>query len=136
VCEIYAAFFIKLTLFRSAWIGWFPVLFFLSTYIGEMHRRASPSATDAEGVRLGGRTQFYSAIVSLITNIALPFFVVTSESRAGSSGNGFYEVKKKSIKDRIPKVHLATLWAVSHAIFALCMAATWYAYCLFIDLFD
>lgn len=110
-----------------AWIGWFPVLFFLSTYIGEMHKRASPNATDAEGTRLGGRTQFYSAILSLFTNIALPFFVFTAETRTSSgNANGFYEVKKKGVKDRIPKVHLATLWAASHAIFAVCMIATWF----------
>jgi solute carrier family 45 protein 1/2/4 len=69
-----------------AWIGWFPILFFTSVWVGEIYTReaisngADPNdpalATDA--TRAGSRALFLNAVVNLITSIFLPFFVANS----------------------------------------------------------
>lgn len=59
---------------------------------------------------------FYSALLSLTANVLLPF--VVAESAHGLPRRGIWAVLERM------KVHLATLWALSHVIFAACMAAT------------
>lgn len=115
----------------SAWLGWFPVLFYTTVYIGELHKRSQPppspssaAALEAEATRLGSRALLYSSLVSLAGNIVLPFFV----KEAGSGGAGADGLKGMLggmgwWKGRW-KVHLASLWAASHLVFALCMGAT------------
>ncbi|KII91533.1 hypothetical protein PLICRDRAFT_156689 [Plicaturopsis crispa FD-325 SS-3] len=99
-----------------AWLAWFPVLFYTSVYIGELHIRASPTpptpATEEEGTRLGAHAMLWSSIVSLAGNIALPFFV-----RETGAGRGHTFLSRF-------QVHLATMWAAGHAVFACCMAGT------------
>lgn len=114
----------------SAWLGWFPVLFYTTVYIGELHKSASPvpdpsdttavRALEAEATRLGSRALLYSALLSLAANIALPFFVSEARQRKPALSplvtNGTWIERFQ--------VHLASLWAASHLIFALCMGAT------------
>ncbi|KAF9219205.1 MFS general substrate transporter [Gyrodon lividus] len=111
-----------------AWLAWFPVLFYTTLYVGDLHKNSSPIpkdaaaafALDAESTRLGTRALFYSALVSLAANIIMPSFVVKhNEFRASSP----LHLKQKTWLERV-RIHLASLWAVSHLIFALCMAAT------------
>lgn len=120
----------------SAWIAWFPVLFYSTLYIGDFHKRASPSPTDdearsaldAEATRLGSRALFFSALLSLFVNLALPLFV----TEAASAGTPLTRLgrQQKSWWARITHVprgmqlHLSTLWAVSHLVFCMCMMAT------------
>ncbi|KAL4076685.1 major facilitator superfamily domain-containing protein [Scleroderma yunnanense] len=112
-----------------SWLAWFPVLFYTSLYIGELYKRSLPSVSaadvdvDAEATRLGSRTLFYSALVSLVSNIVAPAFVFRSEPGAdkgmvGSDGGRWWS--------RVPRIHLATLWAISHAVFVACMGATYF----------
>ncbi|KAG2131037.1 major facilitator superfamily domain-containing protein [Suillus clintonianus] len=110
-----------------AWLAWFPVLFYTTVYIGELHKRVSPIPEDdnsamileAEATRLGARALFYSALVSLAANIIMPFFVVHAKEVATLSPSQ----PKKLWFERV-RIHLATLWAFSLFIFAFCMAAT------------
>ncbi|GBE83684.1 major facilitator superfamily domain-containing protein [Sparassis latifolia] len=116
-----------------AWLGWFPNLFYTTAFIGDLHKRAYPDVAqddpvlDAEAIRLGSRALFYSSILSLSCNIVLPFFV----SEAATSRE-MLERKLSSTKNiwaqwyHRMKVHLATLWAISHLVFAICMAATFF----------
>ena len=112
----------------SAWLGWFPVLFYSTVYIGDLHKKSSPlppnkeaaMALDTESMRLGSRALFYSALVSLAGNIIMPFFVIPQHARHASSP---LQPKHKTWFERV-QMHLASLWALSHLIFALCMAAT------------
>jgi solute carrier family 45 protein 1/2/4 len=115
----------------SAWIAWFPVLFYSTIYIGDLYKRVAPvPATDeeqllldAEATRLGSRALLYSSLLSLLVNITLPIFV--SESSTPSVLQN-----KESWWDRVCRVpnwlqiDLATLWAISHFVFAACMLAT------------
>jgi solute carrier family 45 protein 1/2/4 len=112
----------------SAWLAWFPVLFYTTLYIGDLHKNSSPIpenddaaiALDTESTRLGTRALLYSALVSLAANIILPSLVVREkESHASSS----LQPKPKWWLERV-RIHLASLWAVSHFVFASCMAAT------------
>jgi hypothetical protein len=107
---------------KSAWIGWFPLLFYSSVYIGELHIRRfshpSPSTKqlqllEAEATRFGTRALLYHSLLALLANFVLPYFVSESAGRVGNAkeGIGF-------------RVHLASLWAASHLLFALCMVAT------------
>ncbi|KAF8552273.1 MFS general substrate transporter [Imleria badia] len=111
-----------------AWLGWFPVLFYSTVYIGDLHKKASPFpetkaaaiALDVESTRLGTRALFYSALVSLAANIIMPSFVVPQHARHATSP---LAPKHKTWLERV-RMHLASLWAFSHLIFASCMAAT------------
>lgn len=114
-----------------AWIGWFPLLFNTTEFIAELYRRSNPNVdaetAAAEGTRLGSRAMFYNALLSLLANVLLPFFVAEAGSR-------------KSMQDKLAmsaqsiwvrwfnklKIHLASLWAASHLIFAICMGATFF----------
>ncbi|TFK45670.1 MFS general substrate transporter [Heliocybe sulcata] len=113
-----------------AWLGWFPILFYTTVYIGELHKRASPTpldedaaaALDAEGTRLGTRALLYNAVVSLTTTFVMPFFVSRNDAQHGDvnpllSGKG---------RRSEWKMHLSTLWAASHLLFTICMAVTWF----------
>ncbi|KAL1760739.1 major facilitator superfamily domain-containing protein [Schizophyllum commune] len=114
-----------------AWIGWFPVMFYTSVYIGDLYKRSAAQAhieaNDAEGTRLGARALFYMGAVSLFANVVLPAFVAetASKSRSGTP----LPVLKKPSRFVVParlKVHLATLWAASHVVFAACMLGTFF----------
>jgi len=121
---------------HSAWIAWFPVSFYSTIYVGDLYKRTSPpantpdeqNALDAEATRLGSRALFFSALLSLFLNLALPLFV--SESAGTQNGrpaipNTAQSWFKRACRvPRSMQVHLATLWAVSHIVFAACMFAT------------
>jgi hypothetical protein len=108
----------------SAWLGWFPVLFYTTIYIGELHKRASPIPTtpaasralDAEATRLGSRALFFSSLLSLFSNIVLPFF--TTESSQSSSSHG-----EKGWR-QFCRIRLVNLWTLSHIVFSSCMMGT------------
>lgn len=108
-------------------LAWFPVLFYTTVYIGELHKQVSPPPEDdlsavmldEEATRLGARALFYSALVSLAANIIMPFFIVRAKEVAMLTPLQ----PRKPWLERV-QVHLATLWAFSLFVFALCMAAT------------
>ncbi|KIK91394.1 hypothetical protein PAXRUDRAFT_34952 [Paxillus rubicundulus Ve08.2h10] len=111
-----------------AWLAWFPILFYTTLYIGDLHKNSSPIpenddaaiALDTESTRLGTRALLYSASVSLVTNIILPSLVVREKAPRVSSS---LQPKRKQWLEHV-RIHLTSLWAVSHLIFASCMAAT------------
>ncbi|KAF9495214.1 MFS general substrate transporter [Pleurotus eryngii] len=129
-----------------AWIGWFPILFYTTIYVGDLYKRAHSSSLppssspefpraqadlDATATRLGSRALFYSSLLSLAANILLPFFV----AEASNGSDEFNSRHVSGIRAKLlklgalltkKKVHLASLWAVSHLIFALCMFGTFF----------
>ncbi|KAF9037392.1 MFS general substrate transporter [Hymenopellis radicata] len=150
------------------WLSWFPLLFYTTIYIGDLHKRAyytsllmtesvgpssvgmlggsigtrqamDPEELEEESTRLGSRALFLSAVVSLLGNFILPFFVFETRKKkathtighstyeANGVQNGGYASKTRSwgIPDML-KVHLASLWASSHAVFAACMFGTFF----------
>jgi solute carrier family 45 protein 1/2/4 len=119
---------------HSSWIAWFPLLFYSTIYIGDLYKRTAPTATtdaertslDAEATRLGSRALFYSSLLSLLVNVALPAFVpeAAGSERPGSPKYAQSWWERICRVPRILQIHLATLWAVSHLVFAGCMFAT------------
>jgi solute carrier family 45 protein 1/2/4 len=108
----------------SAALGWFPILFYTTLYVSELYKRSLPpsafdgnlEAIDAEGARLGSRAQLFAAFLALFTNALCPLIFDSSSSSPAHAGppNPWWR----------PKMHLATLWAISHLIFASCMLGT------------
>lgn len=114
-----------------AWIGWFPVLFNTTEFIAELYRKANPSmeteAAIEEGTRLGSRAMFFSSLVTLTATILMPFFVAEAKSRQRMQAK--ISAAERSIWvqwfNKL-KVHLTSLWAASHLMFAICMGATFF----------
>jgi len=114
-------------------MGWFPVLFYATVYVGELHKRASPvpdptdavavRALEAEARRLGSRALLYSSLLSLATSVILPFFVIEARKRQPALNP---PVANQSWIEQF-QVQLGSLWVVSHLIFALCMFATFFS---------
>ena len=116
---------------QSAWIGWFPVLFYTTLYVGDIYKSGLPDSADleseevdAEATRLGTRALFWSACISLLSNFALPF-LVSRTVNPRTIGDIFQEEGGawKRIARRF-QISLPMLWALSHALFALCMFST------------
>jgi solute carrier family 45, member 1/2/4 len=79
-----------------------------------------PEAAMEEGTRLGSRAMFFNAILSLVANIVLPFFVAEAQH---THKDMFAASRWTNLFNKL-KVHLGALWAASHLLFAICMGAT------------
>ncbi|KAM3417547.1 General alpha-glucoside permease [Cercospora zeina] len=73
----------------AAWIGWFPYLFYITTYIGGIYvdgqLRANPNMTDKEiddayehGTRVGTFALLIYAIVSFAASVIIPWLIPSS----------------------------------------------------------
>ncbi|KAH9064541.1 MFS general substrate transporter [Lactarius vividus] len=107
-------------------MAWFPIYFYTTLYVSELYKRSLPSSAfdgnlgdiDAEGTRLGSRAQLCSALVALLTNVLAPLII------DGDSPSPVHVGPPKRWWQR--KIHLATLWAISHLVFAFCMFGTFF----------
>ena len=79
-------------------------------------------ALDAEATRLGTRALLCNALVSLVANIIMPYFVASQHARHPASP---LQPRPKTWLERV-QIPLASLWALSHFLFAFCMLATLY----------
>lgn len=128
-----------------AWIGFFPLLFYTSSYIGEIYvepyLEENPHMTPAEldklyeqATRIGTFALLVNSIVSLLTNVFLPFFIApTYDSRpitapGESSAVSLYDEDDESPswlnKLRIPGFTLKRAWFLSLILFAGSMFCT------------
>ncbi|KAL1839033.1 hypothetical protein VTJ49DRAFT_1933 [Mycothermus thermophilus] len=129
-----------------AWIGFFPMLFYTSAYIGEIYAdpylRENPNMTDKEldklyedATRQGTFALLIFAIMGLATNVFLPFFIeptydATPITAAGdsqtSSIKDYDDEKKKSWLDYlvIPGFTLRRAWMLAQLLFTGCMLCT------------
>jgi solute carrier family 45, member 1/2/4 len=122
-----------------AWIGFFPLLFYTSSYVGDIYvepylernPHMSPEELDRlyeKATRVGTFALLVFAIVSLLTNVLLPFFIaptyngpVTSPATAAASANHQdRESQGKSLLDYlvIPGFTLRWAWLLSNLLFA------------------
>jgi solute carrier family 45, member 1/2/4 len=124
-----------------AWIGFFPQLFYSSSYIGDIYVQPylekNPNMTPAEidklyenATRVGTFALLIYAITSLATNILLPFFIAPSydiQASTSSLNSGkSYTTRATRFLDAlvIPWLTLRRAWLCSHLIFATCMFST------------
>ncbi|KAI9794703.1 MAG: hypothetical protein M1835_006439 [Candelina submexicana] len=134
-----------------AWIGWFPFLFYITTYVGEIYVEpyfaANPHMTPDEidtlweqAVRLGTFSLLIFAVTSFLSNVLLPFIVAPSYKPRPSRSLSASAVSILSLaslgsqktsrinrwvnKLVIPWLTLRRAWFLSHILFAICMWLT------------
>ncbi|KAF4123499.1 solute carrier family 45, member 1/2/4 [Geosmithia morbida] len=122
-----------------SWIGFFPLLFYTSSYIGEIYvepyLEENPHMTPKElehlyekATRIGTFALLINAIVSLSTNVLLPFFVApTYDGLPMVTAEGYGTHKQSSsVLDRlrIPGLTLKKAWFLSLILFSVCMLCT------------
>ncbi|KAK2826894.1 hypothetical protein FQN49_007346 [Arthroderma sp. PD_2] len=113
-----------------AWIGWFPFLFYGSTWVGETYFRHEAPKSDPQKSkdllgdvgRLGSLSLVVFSLVTLTTSVLLPFGVRSTESQKNSF-NLRVPIAVGRLLKRISVVRpdLETTWMVSHLIFAVTM---------------
>ncbi|GAA5987039.1 hypothetical protein JCM10908_001002 [Rhodotorula pacifica] len=84
----------------TGWIGWFPILFFSTTWVAEIYvKTRAGAASGAElatasddvreaATRAGTHAMLWHSVVSLVTSIVVPPLVRTDEGKAASSPVG------------------------------------------------
>ncbi|KAH7337847.1 major facilitator superfamily domain-containing protein [Rhizoctonia solani] len=106
-----------------SWIAWFPVLFYSSTWVGDIYKATAiangrpeddPVLRD-EATRIGSLALLYSSILSFAVSVFAPFFIRPNQG----TGN---DVPKGPMSKF--KISLGSLWSLSQAIFACSMMAT------------
>ncbi|KAK5990299.1 General alpha-glucoside permease [Cladobotryum mycophilum] len=112
------------------WVGFFPLLFYTSSYIGEIYVQPfleenphmSPAEIDKlyeEATRIGSFALLINSIVSLLTNVFLPFFVApTYDNQLADSEKSFLD------RLRIPGFTLKRAWFGSLILFSIVMVGT------------
>jgi solute carrier family 45 protein 1/2/4 len=110
-----------------AWVGFFPQLFYSSSYIADIYVQPyledNPNMEPVEidklyekATRVGTFALLVYAIVSLATNVLLPFFIAPSFDAPSSALSTHALI--------IPGLTLRRAWLISHLIFATCMFST------------
>ncbi|KAK6336508.1 hypothetical protein TWF696_002058 [Orbilia brochopaga] len=126
-----------------AWLGWFPFLFFSSTWVGEVYQRYDqpklPKSDDGDGgrpkdavadiARVGSMALVLFAIISLIGSITLPWVVQSPPSDTEHRRRPPQIALVTRILELIKpfKPTLSTAWMVSHVIFAIAMSLAVFA---------
>ena len=112
--------------------GWFPFLFYSTTWVGEVYLRYDApadvkAASDLTGKvgRIGSMALIAFSIITFVMSVLLPFFVRSPEEE--ETGPGFSQSSKRAsglsgLEKYKPS--LLTAWTTAHCIFAssMCMA--------------
>ncbi|KAJ3478840.1 hypothetical protein NLG97_g8470 [Lecanicillium saksenae] len=124
------------------WVGFFPLLFYSSSYIGEIyvqpHLEKNPHMTPEEldelyeqATRIGSFALLVNSVVSLLTNVLLPFFIApTYDNQAAMSqpAPAYHgrRNQKRTWLDRlhIPGFTLNRAWFGSLVLFSGAMLCT------------
>lgn len=122
-----------------AWVGFFPQLFYSSSYIGDIYVQPfleqNPNMTSAEldvlyekATRVGTFALVIYAITSLTTNLLLPFLIAPSydaPTSTSDSSKGYTTSTTRFLNALvIPWLTLRRAWLISHLVFAACMFTT------------
>jgi len=124
-----------------AWIGYFPQLFYSSSYVGDIYVQpyllANPHMTEEEidrlyeqATRVGTFALLIYAIVTLAVNVLLPFFIAPSYDapayESDSRSQKSYTTRMTRFLDAliIPGLTLRRAWLISQLIFSTCMFST------------
>jgi solute carrier family 45 protein 1/2/4 len=113
------------------WIGWFPFLFYSTTWLGEVYLRFNAPADakehpDSVGQigRVGSTALIVFSIVTFASSVIMPWFI----DRPAEEANGFTPRPPESIAWIVETVQkhkptLVSAWSYSHVIFAGSMFA-------------
>ncbi|BGP15080.1 hypothetical protein JCM10213_002775 [Rhodosporidiobolus nylandii] len=133
----------------TGWIGWFPVLFFSTTWVAEIYVRtrwgdassdlaSAPPDVREQATRAGTHAMLWHSVVSLATSILVPPLVEggggeksgngMGRDRAYRSGGGRWEAVKRYLPDLpFAWLSLPLLWTISNGVFATLLFGTWFA---------
>lgn len=124
----------------SSWIGWFPLLFFGTTWIAETYSRThngtdlvdAPAAIQELATRAGSQAMLFNSIISLSTSIILPFVIATSSDAPvyrTPASTSFPSTFQTFINRFLPLswLSLSLLWTISNACFASLLMLTYFA---------
>lgn len=112
------------------------MLFYTTLWVTDIYTRAhlsfslseSPDEILEAGTRAGNRALLYSSLVAMVAFVVLPLIVSRPEPRDSGINRSSSPGTKAKRKWWKIEMHVATLWAVSNAVFAASMAATWYVF--------
>ncbi|GAA5822156.1 hypothetical protein JCM11251_004876 [Rhodosporidiobolus azoricus] len=131
----------------TSWIGWFPVLFFSTTWVAETYLRASsdpsadlasaPASVREAATRAGTKAMLWHSVVSLVTSILIPPLVDSGDGKT-NDGRGRYRSRGgghpqwEQVKRYLPSLpftwlSLPLLWTLSNFLFASLLFSTWFA---------
>ncbi|RYC63243.1 hypothetical protein CHU98_g2969 [Xylaria longipes] len=132
-----------------AWVGFFPMLFYTSSYIGDIYVQPfleeNPHMTPEEldelyerATRMGTHALLIFAITGLVTNVVLPFFIDPTYDNHPAAGKppgqdyGIHDDDASSITKFlkrlvIPGFTLRRAWMLSHILFSVSMISTLFA---------
>ncbi|KAF8604703.1 hypothetical protein BDV93DRAFT_492021 [Ceratobasidium sp. AG-I] len=115
-----------------SWMGWFPLMFFGTVWVGDVYVREalrlgdSRAETDpslrADGTRAGSRAMLYGALLAFAISIVLPYFVKDSESGSPEARGG--ATNRSTLVRAKLSISLRSWWTFSHALFGLLLLAT------------
>ncbi|KAI8643503.1 major facilitator superfamily domain-containing protein [Parasitella parasitica] len=120
-----------------AWIGWFPFLFYSTTWVAEIYNKTSlddDTVQDKVGkaTRAGSFAFLVYSLVSLSSSFVIPLFVSPSSSKFEDDHNAYTfrllgkrECKLSFLTYLKPSfLTLSCAWTLSHFIFCICMLST------------
>ncbi|TIA99614.1 hypothetical protein E3P94_02170 [Wallemia ichthyophaga] len=106
-------------------MGWFPVMFWSTSYIGELYLDDSSlsdadSRTADEATRVGTRAMLFQAIVSFSTAVILPTLIIPLVKPQGTvqkTRNPLSKLIKKLLRPSL--LDLSSMYTMSHIVFAV-----------------
>ncbi|KAI9677440.1 MAG: hypothetical protein M1817_006394 [Caeruleum heppii] len=120
-----------------AWIGWFPFLFYITTYVGQLyvnpifadHPNMTSDEIDEvweEATRIGTFSLLVFAFTSFAANILLPFFVAPSYAPTASVSDPPEKPNRILQKLVIPWLTLRRAWLLSLVLYAVTLFCTFF----------
>ncbi|KAI9478167.1 MAG: major facilitator superfamily domain-containing protein [Benjaminiella poitrasii] len=121
-----------------AWIGWFPFLFYSTTWVAEIYNEnllehKEGEDTVGQATRAGSFAFLVYSLVSLSSSFLLPLLVSSTSEPDDNDINSRYKVRlfgKREIRlsclqfFKLSFLTLPCAWTLSHFIFCICMLST------------
>ena len=121
-----------------SWMGWFPFLFYITTYIGQLYvnpifegsPNLDPSKIDKaweRATRIGSFALFIFAITSFVANMLLPLIIARTykplKSRYSKTSTSNTRILAKL---EIPWLTIRRAWLLAQLMYAFCMVLTFF----------
>ncbi|KAM0755996.1 hypothetical protein T439DRAFT_283163 [Meredithblackwellia eburnea MCA 4105] len=135
----------------ASWMGWFPILFFSTTWVAEIYTRSlgfpefatSPADVREEGTRIGTRAMFFHSLLALATSVVLPPLVAPMVPTPTDRQRDYLRSAQSSLSAQLPSflrsflrnlphipfswLSLPLLWTISNGTFAILLLSSYFA---------
>lgn len=126
----------------TSWIGWFPILFFGTTWIAETYSHShngtdlvdAPVLIQELATRAGSRAMLFNSVVSLATSVVFPLLIAPDfhasnppvpAYRATPDQPAFIQFLQRHLP--LSWLSLSLLWTISNGWFAILLFSTYFA---------